>query len=192
MNTIQQTQWPLQPSDLFKFGPVIPVIVINDLAEALPLAKSLLAKGIKVLEITLRTPVALEAIQLIRREVPEAVTGAGTVLNAGQLKKAEQAGAQFALSPGLTPDLLLAGKKGNIPFIPGISSVSELMIGLEYGYTHFKFFPAEAKGGVPALKAFYGPFPDVRFCPTGGINEENYRTYLDLPNVDCVGGSWLI
>ncbi|WP_278025354.1 bifunctional 4-hydroxy-2-oxoglutarate aldolase/2-dehydro-3-deoxy-phosphogluconate aldolase [Legionella yabuuchiae] len=189
---MQHPKWPLLPSDLFKLGPIIPVIVITELSETISMAQSLVAKGVKVLEITLRTPIALEAIQLIRREVPDVVTGAGTVLNAEQLAKAEEAGAQFALSPGLTPELLKAGQQGNIPLIPGLSSVSELMIGLEHGYTHFKFFPAEAKGGISALKAFYGPFPNVRFCPTGGINEQNYQAYLALPNVDCVGGSWLV
>lgn len=186
------TNWQLQPSVLFAMGPVVPVIVIKELADAVPLAKALLAGGIKVLEVTLRTPVALDAIKLIAEQVPEAVVGAGTVTNAEQLKAVIAAGAKFAISPGMTRELLQAGKEEAIPLVPGIASISELMEGMSLGYTHFKFFPAEAAGGVKTLKSIYGPFADIRFCPTGGINEKNYREYLALPNVSCVGGSWIV
>jgi len=186
------TNWQLQPSVLFAMGPVVPVIVIKDLDDAVPLARALLAGGIKVLEVTLRTPAALEAIKLIAEQVPEAVVGAGTVTNAEQLQAVIAAGAKFAISPGMTRELLQAGKEAAIPLIPGIASISELMEGMGLGYTHFKFFPAEAAGGTKTLKSIYGPFADIRFCPTGGINEQNYREYLALPNVSCVGGSWIV
>lgn len=184
--------WQLQPDVLFAQGPVVPVIVIKDLATAVPLAKALLAGGIKVLEVTLRTPVALDAIQLLATEVPEAIVGAGTVTTAEQLQKVIAAGAKFAISPGLTRELLAAGKEAPIPLIPGIASISELMEGTGMGYSHFKFFPAEAAGGVKTLKSIHGPFSDIRFCPTGGINEKNFLEYLALPNVRCVGGSWIV
>jgi len=186
------TNWQLQPSVLFAMGPVVPVIVIKDLEDAVPLARALIAGGIKVLEVTLRTAAALDAIKLIAEQVPEAVVGAGTVTNAEQLNAVIAAGAKFAISPGMTRELLQAGKDASIPLIPGIASISELMEGMGLGYSHFKFFPAEAAGGVKTLKSIYGPFADIRFCPTGGINEQNYREYLALPNVSCVGGSWIV
>ncbi|HEY0922432.1 bifunctional 4-hydroxy-2-oxoglutarate aldolase/2-dehydro-3-deoxy-phosphogluconate aldolase [Rheinheimera pacifica] len=184
--------WQLQPGTLFDQGPVVPVIVIKDLADAVPMAKALLAGGIKVLEVTLRTPVALDAIRLLAAEVPDAIVGAGTVTTAAQLQQVVDAGAKFAISPGLTRELLQAGKDAVIPLIPGIASISELMEGTGLGYSHFKFFPAEAAGGVKTLKSIYGPFADIRFCPTGGINEKNFLEYLALPNVKCVGGSWIV
>lgn len=184
--------WQLQPGTLFEMGPVVPVIVIKDLADAVPMAKALLAGGIKVLEVTLRTPVALDAIRLLAEQVPDAVVGAGTVTTASQLQQVAEAGAKFAISPGLTRELLQAGKDASIPLIPGIASISELMEGTGLGYSHFKFFPAEAAGGVKTLKSIHGPFADIRFCPTGGINEKNFRDYLALPNVCCVGGSWIV
>lgn len=184
--------WQLQPGTLFGQGPVVPVIVIKDLADAVPMATALLAGGIKVLEVTLRTPVALDAIRLLAREVPDAIVGAGTVTTAAQLQQVVDAGAKFAISPGLTRELLQAGKETSIPLIPGIASISELMEGTDLGYTHFKFFPAEAAGGVKTLKSIHGPFADIRFCPTGGINEKNFLDYLALPNVKCVGGSWIV
>ena len=184
--------WQLQPAELFAQGAVVPVIVIKDLADAVPMAKALLAGGIRVLEVTLRTPVALDAIKLLAEQVPEAIVGAGTVTTAAQLEQVIAAGAKFAISPGLTRELLQAGKDAAIPLIPGIASISELMEGTGLGYTHFKFFPAEAAGGVKTLKSIHGPFSDIRFCPTGGINEKNYLEYLALPNVSCVGGSWIL
>jgi 2-dehydro-3-deoxyphosphogluconate aldolase / (4S)-4-hydroxy-2-oxoglutarate aldolase len=184
--------WQLQPDTLFNQGPVVPVIVIKDLADAVPMAKALLAGGIKVLEVTLRTPVALDAIRLLAEQVPDAIVGAGTVTTPAQLQQVIDAGAKFAISPGLTRELLQAGKDSAIPLIPGIASISELMEGTGLGYTHFKFFPAEAAGGVKTLKSIHGPFADIRFCPTGGINENNFKDYLALPNVNCVGGSWIV
>ncbi len=183
--------WKIQPRDILNASPVMPVMVIQNLEDAVPLAQALVAGGIRVLEITLRTPIALEAIKLISQEVKEAIVGAGTIINPTQLQAAEEAGAVFAISPGLTPTLLQSAIEGNIALIPGIATLSELMQGLEYGLDHFKFFPAEAAGGVPMLKAIAGPIPQVTFCPTGGISPENYNTYLQLGNVACVGGSWL-
>lgn len=183
--------WKIQPKDVLNAGPVMPVMVIQDLEDAVPLAKALVAGGIKVLEITLRTPIALEAIRLISQQVEGAIVGAGTITTPEQLKAAEEAGAVFAISPGLTPKLLEAAIAGNIALIPGIATLSELMTGMEYGLDHFKFFPAEAAGGIPMLKSIAGPIPNVTFCPTGGISPENYHSYLQLSNVACVGGSWL-
>lgn len=185
-------QWTLQPQHVFAAGKVVPVIVIDELETAVDMAHALLAGGIKVLEVTLRTPVAIDAIKLIREHVPEAIVGAGTVTNAEELAQVTAAGAQFAISPGLTDDLLDAAKAGSIPLIPGIATISELMQGIAKGYTHFKFFPAEASGGTQMLKSIAGPFPDIRFCPTGGIHQGNCADYLALANVDCVGGSWLL
>ena len=188
---MNQNNWKIQPNIILNTCPVMPVMVIQNLDDAVPLAKALVAGGIKVLEITLRTPIALEAIRLISQEVEDAIVGAGTITTPELLKAAEDAGAVFAISPGLTPTLLAAAKTGNIALIPGISTLSELMLGMEYGLDHFKFFPAEAAGGIPMLKAIAGPIPQVTFCPTGGISPENYNAYLKLSNVACVGGSWL-
>jgi len=149
------------------------------------------AGGLKVLEITLRTPAAIEAIELIAREVPEAVTGAGTVLNARDWDRAAKAGAQFIVSPGLTDPLIKVAADSPLAFLPGVATAGELMRGLDAGLGHFKFFPAETSGGAPALKALYGPFSDVRFCPTGGITAKSAPDYLALPNVVCVGGGWV-
>lgn len=186
-----ENNWSLQPKDVFKCSPIVPVMVINKIEHAVPLARALVAGGIKVLEVTLRTPCALEAIALIAKEVPEALVGAGTVLNETQLQQAIDAGSQFIITPGATPDLLKAAMKGTVPLIPGVASISEVMAGMELGYTHFKFFPPEASGGVDALKAFSGPLANIRFCPTGGITPDSYLRYLALPNVDCIGGSWI-
>ena len=185
-------QWKLMPNKLMATGPLVPVLVINDVADALPIAEALLAADIKVLEITLRTKAALGAIEIIAKNLPEAIVGSGTVTNRALLQASADAGAQFAISPGLTADLLTAGNEGNIALLPGISTISELMTGLDHGYDHFKFFPAEASGGPSALKAIGGPLPDVRFCPTGGISMNNIGNYLALPNVMCCGGSWLV
>ncbi|MBG2924958.1 bifunctional 4-hydroxy-2-oxoglutarate aldolase/2-dehydro-3-deoxy-phosphogluconate aldolase [Proteus mirabilis] len=183
--------WNTSAESVLKSGPVVPVIVINHIEEAVPVAKALVAGGVKVLEVTLRTDCAIEAIRRIAKEVP-AIVGAGTVINPQQLAQVTEAGAQFAISPGLTDALLKAAVAGSIPLIPGISTVSELMLGMSYGLNEFKFFPAEANGGVKALKAIAGPFSQVRFCPTGGISPENYRNYLALESVLCIGGSWLV
>ncbi|MEQ1484686.1 bifunctional 4-hydroxy-2-oxoglutarate aldolase/2-dehydro-3-deoxy-phosphogluconate aldolase [Methyloglobulus sp.] len=188
---MNKNNWKIQPKEILTACPVMPVMVIQNLDDAVPLAKALVAGGIKVLEITLRTPVALEAIRLISQQVEEAIVGAGTIANPKQLQAAEEAGAVFAISPGLTPSLLSAANNGNIALIPGIATLSELMLGMEYGLDHFKFFPAEAAGGIPMLKAIAGPIPQATFCPTGGITPDNYKAYLQLPNVACVGGSWL-
>ena len=184
-------QWRIQPAEILRQGPVVPVMVIHQLAHAVPLANALLAGGIRVLEITLRTPVSVEAIKAIAREVPGAIVGAGTVTSGVELETVAAAGAVFAISPGLTPELLDAANRGPIPLIPGIATVSELMTGMARGYDHFKFFPAGPAGGVKMLQAFAGPFPRVTFCPTGGIAAANYREYLALDNVACVGGSWV-
>jgi len=184
-------QWKTSADEVFKQGPIVPVLVIKKLEYAIPLAEALIEGGIRVLEVTLRTPVALDVIAKIAEQVPEAMIGAGTVTNKQQLKQVEEAGAKFALSPGMTPELLDAGCNTSIPLIPGIATTSELMQGIDAGYTHFKFFPAEAAGGVKAVKSIGGPFPDVMFCPTGGISPNNFQDYLALPNVACVGGSWL-
>ncbi len=189
---MNSNNWKIQPKDVLNAGPVMPVMVIQNLDDAVPLAKALVAGGIKVLEITLRTPIALDAIRLISQEVKEAIVGAGTITTPEQLQAAEDAGAVFAISPGLTPTLLAAAKIGKIALIPGISTLSELMMGMEYGLDHFKFFPAEAAGGIPMLKSIAGPIPQATFCPTGGISPENYNAYLNLGNVACVGGSWLV
>ena len=180
--------WNTSAESVLKSGPVVPVIVINHIDDAVPVAKALVAGGVKVLEVTLRTECAIEAIRRIAKEVPEAIVGAGTVINPQQLAQVTEAGAQFAISPGLTEALLKSAVAGTIPLIPGISTVSELMLELK----EFKFFPAEANGGVKALKAIAGPFSKVRFCPTGGISPENYRNYLALESVLCIGGSWLV
>ena len=184
--------WQIMPKEIFASGPIVPVLVINKVADALPIAEALLAADVKVLEVTLRTPDALDVISVIAKEFPEAIVGSGTVTNRQQLQQSIDAGAKFAISPGLTKDLLQAGNEGNIALIPGISSISELMDASDFGYDHLKFFPAEASGGVNAIKSIGGPFPDIKFCPTGGININNVRDYLALPNVACCGGSWLV
>ncbi len=184
--------WKISSLDILHAGPVVPVIVIRDIDHAVPLAKALLAGGIKVLEVTLRSDVAIEAIDRISSQVPGAIVGAGTVTTAADLDAVAAAGGVFAISPGLTPTLLDAAARGPIALIPGISTASELMLGMERGYNEFKFFPAEAAGGVKMLKSIGGPFPQITFCPTGGISPENYNDYLALANVACVGGSWVV
>lgn len=184
--------WQIMPKELFAMGPIVPVLVINKVEDALPIAEALLTADIKVLEVTLRTSSALDVISTIAKELPEAIVGSGTVTNRQQLQQSVDAGAKFAISPGLTKDLLKAGNEGNIALIPGISSISELMDASDFGYDHLKFFPAEASGGVNAIKSIGGPFPDIKFCPTGGINMKNVRDYLALSNVACCGGSWLV
>ncbi|HEY1138580.1 MAG TPA: bifunctional 4-hydroxy-2-oxoglutarate aldolase/2-dehydro-3-deoxy-phosphogluconate aldolase [Xanthomonadaceae bacterium] len=176
---------------ILRAAPVVPVLAIDDLDDAVPLARTLVDAGLPVLEVTLRTPVALDAIRRMR-DVPGAIIGAGTVLSAHDLAAVEAAGGMFAISPGATDALYAAAKASNIPFLPGIATASELMHGLEHGWTRFKFFPAEASGGIVALKGFAGPFPQVKFCPTGGIDAAKAPAYHALPNVLTVGGSWMV
>jgi 2-dehydro-3-deoxyphosphogluconate aldolase/(4S)-4-hydroxy-2-oxoglutarate aldolase len=169
----------------------MPVVTFTDAAVAADVARALVRGGIQVIEVTLRTPAALQAIESIARSVPEITVGAGTVCSLADLKSSAEAGAAFAISPGATPTLLSAGTSGPIPYLPAVATASELMAGLAAGYRYFKFFPAGAAGGIPMLNALGGPFPDARFCPTGGITQESVKSYLDLPNVLCAGGSWL-
>jgi 2-dehydro-3-deoxyphosphogluconate aldolase/(4S)-4-hydroxy-2-oxoglutarate aldolase len=169
-------------------APVIPVLIIEEAAHAVPLGRALVAGGLTVLEVTLRTPAALDCIERMAAEVEGAVVGAGTVLDAAARRAAAACGAEFAVSPGLVPG---AGPEGPIPLLPGVATASELMAGLAAGFTRFKLFPANVAGGLDALKAFASPFPQARFCPTGGINAKNAGDYLALPNVACVGGSWV-
>ena len=182
---------PLTPLQVMQDAPVIPVIVLHELAHAVPVARALVAGGIRMLEVTLRTPVALACIEAIAREVPEAVAGAGTVRSAQDVRAARDAGARFAVSPGLTSSLAQACHDLQLPLWPGVATASEIMRAQELGYTELKFFPAVAAGGVPVLQAWAGPFQEVRFCPTGGIGANNAPDFLKLPHVACVGGSWL-
>jgi len=176
---------------LLKSAVVIPVLTIERLEDAVPLAKALVAGGVRVLEVTLRTPVAIEAARAIMAEVPDAVVGIGTILNPDDLARAEALGASFGISPGATPDLLKAAAASGLPFAPGIATASEVMQALAHGFNLLKFFPAEQSGGIRAIRALAGPFPDVRFCPTGGVGEANAAAWLAEPNVVAVGGSWL-
>jgi 2-dehydro-3-deoxyphosphogluconate aldolase / (4S)-4-hydroxy-2-oxoglutarate aldolase len=172
-------------------APVVPVLVVESVASALPLARALVAGGLPLLEITLRTQAALDVIRTIAAEVEGAVVGAGTVLTPGQLAEIEKLGARFAVSPGVTDTLLAAARDSAVPLLPGAASASEVMRLLEHGYRAMKFFPAEPAGGVAYLKALASPLPEARFCPTGGIDAERATAYLALPNVVCVGGSWV-
>ncbi len=172
-------------------GPVIPVIVIHELAHAVPLARALVDGGVRVLEVTLRTPVALQAMEAMARAVPEAIVGAGTVRSIADAQAAKAAGCAFAVSPGYTSSIGLACKAIGLPLLPGVSTAGEVMMANADGYDFLKFFPAEAAGGVAMLKALGGPFPDVVFCPTGGITPQSAASYLALSNVVVCGGSWL-
>jgi 2-dehydro-3-deoxyphosphogluconate aldolase/(4S)-4-hydroxy-2-oxoglutarate aldolase len=178
-------------ADLLRSGPVVPVITLERVEDAVPLARALVAGGLRLLEITLRTPAAADAAAAIIRDVPDAIVGIGTVLTPKDLERAQGLGARYALSPGATPDLLEAASRSEMPFIPGIATASELMTALAHGFQTVKFFPAVAAGGIPALKALAGPFPQARFCPTGGIDEKNAKDWLALANVVAVGGSWI-
>ena len=181
-----------QVDAVFARAPVIPVLTIERIEDAIPLARALSDNGLPVLEVTLRSACAVDAIALIARELTDACVGAGTVLNARDLDAVAQAGARFAISPGATDSLYRAAAECPVPLIPGIATASELMRGLEHGWQRFKFFPAESSGGIGALKGFAGPFAQVRFCPTGGIDAAKAPAYLALPNVACVGGSWML
>ncbi len=180
-----------QLAALLELGRVVPVITIDRLADAVPLARALVAGGIRLLEVTLRTPAGLDAAAAIMAAVPGAVVGIGTVLTPADLSRAVAAGACFALSPGSTPALLEAAAEAPIPFLPGVATASELMAAAAHGFGTVKFFPATAGGGIPALRALAGPFPSAQFCPTGGISAANAADWLALPNVAAVGGSWL-
>ncbi len=182
----------MQPIEkLMRTAPVIPVLVIDDIADARPIAQTLVANGLRVLEVVLRTEAALDIIREMRK-VDGAIVGAGTITNPDNLDAALLAGAEFIVSPGLTEDLGKAVLSAKIPFLPGIASASDIMRGMDMGFRHFKFFPAEASGGIPSLKALSGPFGQCLFCPTGGINAKNAVDWLALKNVLCVGGSWLV
>jgi 2-dehydro-3-deoxyphosphogluconate aldolase / (4S)-4-hydroxy-2-oxoglutarate aldolase len=173
-------------------APVIPVIVLHDVAHAVPMARALVAGGIRMLEVTLRTPVALQCMERIAKEVPEAVVGAGTVRSPAEAQAAQMAGARFAVSPGYTSPVGRACKDIGLPLLPGVATGSEIMMAQEDGYTQLKFFPAMQAGGPAMLKAWSGPFFDIQFCPTGGVTLQNAPEFLALPNVVCVGGSWLV
>jgi 2-dehydro-3-deoxyphosphogluconate aldolase/(4S)-4-hydroxy-2-oxoglutarate aldolase len=173
-------------------GPVIPVITVDRQADALPLARALVQGGLCVLELTLRTAVALDVIRLLREEVPNAIVGAGTILDPSQARAAAQAGAQFLVSPGSTPRVLDACAETGVPLLPGAATPTEVMLLLERGFTEQKFFPAQAAGGVDMLRSIAAPIPQVRFCPTGGLTPDNAGSYLALANVVCIGGSWMV
>lgn len=176
---------------IMRLSPVIPVLVIDDASDARPIAQALVAGGLRVLEVTLRTPAALDVIREMSK-VETAIVGAGTVLSQDDLQDSLAAGADFVVSPGLTENLARAAISASVPYLPGISSAGDIMRGLDLGLRHFKFFPAEASGGTKALQALSAPFGDVRFCPTGGISEATAREWLSIPSVHCVGGSWIV
>jgi 2-dehydro-3-deoxyphosphogluconate aldolase / (4S)-4-hydroxy-2-oxoglutarate aldolase len=180
-----------EPTSLLDIAPVIPVVVVHDAADAVPIARALVDGGLPIIELTLRTPAAMDAIERIAAEVPEILVGAGTIVEANQPKQAAAAGAQFLVSPGSTRDLRAAMRDSGLPHLPGVATVSEVLTLLEDGYTNMKFFPAEAAGGAEYLRAIHSPVPAARFCPTGGVSPTNLTDYLALPNVGCVGGSWL-
>lgn len=181
-----------QIDELCAKAKILPVITIAREQDVLPLADALAAGGLNALEITLRSEFGLKAIRMLREARPELCVGAGTILDRHMLKAAEDAGSQFIVTPGSTQDLLEAGAQSELPLLPGVSSASEIMIGYALGYRRFKLFPAEISGGVGAIKALGGPFPEVRFCPTGGVSAANLKNYMALPNVMCVGGTWMI
>lgn len=176
---------------LMRIGPVIPVIVIDKIEQAVPLARALVAGGVRVLELTLRTPVALQAIKAIAREVEGVIIGVGTITRQQDFEAAVEAGAVFGVSPGLTPELVAAARASALPWLPGVMTPSDVIAARDAGFTELKLFPAQQAGGIGMLRALGGPFPDVTFCPTGGINASTARDFLALPNVACVGGSWL-
>ncbi|KEQ16993.1 bifunctional 4-hydroxy-2-oxoglutarate aldolase/2-dehydro-3-deoxy-phosphogluconate aldolase [Endozoicomonas numazuensis] len=186
------SNWAIEPSLVFSSSPVVPVMVIDKVEDALPMAQALSEGGIKVFEITLRTDAALDAIRTISNTMPDAMVGAGTVINEAQYDAAVAAGARFVISPGITTGLLEHARQGTAPLIPGCATPSEVMTALAHGYDHLKFFPAEVNGGVKALKAISAPLPQIRFCPTGGISPVNMNDYLALACVATIGGSWML
>jgi 2-dehydro-3-deoxyphosphogluconate aldolase / (4S)-4-hydroxy-2-oxoglutarate aldolase len=177
--------------EVMRVGPVIPVIVLDDVAQAVPLARALVAGGVRVLEVTLRTAAGLPSIRAIARDVPDAIVGVGTITQPEDFAAAQEAGARFAVTPGLTPALIAAAKQSTIPLLPGVMTPSEVIAARAAGFFHLKLFPARQAGGIPMLNALNGPFPDTVFCPTGGVTIETAPDFLALPNVACVGGSWL-
>ena len=177
--------------EIMRVSPVIPVLILRDPGEAREIAEALVAGGLRVLEVTLRTPAALEIIEALR-DVDGAIIGAGTVLNSSQFDDAISAGAEFAVSPGLTEPLAARAVDGGIPYLPGVATAGDIMRGLDLGLSHFKFFPAETSGGIPTLTALCAPFANVRFCPTGGVSEASAPSWLALPQVLCVGGTWFV
>ncbi|EAJ0057907.1 bifunctional 4-hydroxy-2-oxoglutarate aldolase/2-dehydro-3-deoxy-phosphogluconate aldolase [Campylobacter jejuni] len=181
----------MQIKEILEISKIIPVITIYDLKTSVELAKALFDGGVKILEITLRTTNAIEAIRLISNELPQITVGAGTILNSKMLEEIKNAGAKFAISPGLNPIFAKEAQNIDIPLIPGVATASEIMLALEFNYRNLKFFPAEASGGIAMLKSLAAPFHEVKFCPTGGINLNNMKHYLNLNNVSCIGGSWL-
>ncbi|MFF9620565.1 bifunctional 4-hydroxy-2-oxoglutarate aldolase/2-dehydro-3-deoxy-phosphogluconate aldolase [Streptomyces griseosporeus] len=180
------------PASVLDIAPVVPVVVVDDAADAVPLARALVAGGLPAIEVTLRTPAALESIRAIAGAVPDAVVGAGTVLTPGQAAESVAAGARFLVSPGWTDALLEALRGSGVPFLPGVSTATEVVALLERGVREMKFFPAQAAGGTAYLRSLAGPLPQARFCPTGGIGPDTAPDYLALPNVGCVGGSWML
>ena len=191
MNAPNTTFNPMNPLELAAYGPVIPVIVIQRVEDAVPLARALVAGGVRVLEVTLRTPVALQCMAAIVREVPEAIVGAGTIRSVADAEAAKDAGCRFGVSPGYLSDIGHACRNLGLPLLPGVATASEVMSANAAGYEFLKFFPAAAAGGIQLLKALSGPFHDVVFCPTGGITPETAPQFLALPNVKVCGGSWL-
>ena len=181
----------MDPLELMRIGPVIPVIVIDDIDRAVPLARALVDGGVRVLEVTLRTPVALDAIRAIARDVPDAIVGVGTISRIEHFEQAIQAGARFGVSPGLTRELIDAAHASRLPLLPGVMTPSDVIRARNAGFFALKLFPAQQAGGIGMLKAMSGPFPDVTFCPTGGVTPTSAPDFLALPNVGCVGGSWL-
>ena len=179
-------------AELFNISPVVPVVVLERVADAVPLAEALLEGGVGIMEVTLRSDAALECIEAIAKVVPEMNVGAGTVINAGDLLRVRDAGGRFSFSPGISQELLSASTQEGITFIPGVATASELMAAINAGISGCKLFPATAVGGVELLKGFAGPFPEMRFCPTGGVSLANMNDFLSLPNVSCVGGSWIV
>jgi len=182
---------PLSTLEVMRTGPVIPVIIVDAVADAVPLARALVAGGIRVLEVTLRTPVALAAIRAMVAAVPDAIVGVGTITRAEDFAAAKAAGARFGVSPGLTPALIEAARASDLPLLPGVMTPSEVIAARAAGFTALKLFPAQQAGGIGMLKALASPFGDVTFCPTGGVTFENAPEFLALPNVACVGGSWV-
>ncbi len=182
----------MKPREVLSVSPIVPVITIENADDAIPLAKALSEGGVNIMEITLRTDAGLESIKRIAQEMPDMIVGAGTVVNTTQFDEVYKAGAKFIISPGFTTKLLEHASKNSIPLIPGVATASEIMTAMEYGLDTFKLFPANIVGGVGALKSFSGPFKDIRFCPTGGVNLENLNEFLGLENVLCVGGTWFV